>query len=297
MVMQNEIDFEGIKSRVSISDILAHYANVPNRVRYRIACPIHNGDGLNFSVDDDLGLYHCFTCGAAGDCISLYAALENLSNADAARKLSQDYQIEMKSPMVLRKTVRDLKNYQESQTELPTVTLPESRQLNGYRKYTQDAIKHFDLRLTDQGVLLPFRDMEGRIVGYSIRQINRQPKYLNSEGLRKADILFGLFENQADIRTANQVILVEGQFDCVRVWDAGYRNVAATMGSSLTSSQARLLMPLISTIVVLYDGDNAGRSGAEEIKKRYSSLFKIEIKQLPEGIDPDTANLGAILTA
>jgi DNA primase len=69
----------------------------------------------------------------------------------------------------------------------------------------------------------------------------------------------------------------------------------ATMGSSLSPSQARLLMPLVSTIIVLYDGDETGRKGADEIKKRYSSLFKIEIKQLPDGTDPDTVNLGAIL--
>jgi DNA primase len=293
--MQNDIDFEAIKARVSISDVLSHYTSVPNRRKYRIACLLHNGDGPNLSVDDDKGLFHCFTCGQGGDCIALYAALENLSNAEAARILAQDYKIESRASSNLRGLVRSLKQYKIAGLELPGVLLPVSKPLTGYRRYSPEAIKHFDLRLTDDGVLIPFHDEKGRLVGYATRQINRKPKYLNSTGLSKADILYGLFLNQTVIREANEVILVEGQFDCIRVWDAGFKNVAATMGSSLSPSQARLLMPLVSKIVVLYDGDDAGRKGADEIKRKYSSLFKIQIKTLPDGIDPDTASLKDIL--
>ena len=296
MLQNNEIDFDSIKARISISDVLGKYTHVPNRRRYRIPCVLHNGDGPNLSVDDDKGLFHCFTCGQGGDVVALYAALENLTIGEAARRLSQDYQIESKPIANFRRVVKDLEEYKQKETEQPTVDLPICRPLQGYRRYSQEAIKHFDLRLVDDGVLLPLKDREGRLVGYSIRQINRLPKYKNHPyGLKKAELLYGLFENQQAIKETKTVILTEGQFDTVRVWDAGYRNVASSMGAGLSPEQARLLMPLVSTIIVLYDGDKTGREKAVELKETFGSLFKIEIKDLPDGTDPDTADLRAIL--
>lgn len=310
-MLQNELDFESIKTRVKISDVLSQYTHTPNKRRYRVACPIHNGDGPNLSVDDDLGLFHCFTCGKGGDVIALYAELENISIGEAARKLAQDFQVETKPVANFRNIVKQVESYKAVGTEQQQVALPSSRPLHGYRKLSPEAIKHFDLRLTDEGVLIPLKDVNGRLIGWSLRQINKQPKYLNSTDLKKTEILYGLYENLEEIKAKKEVILVEGQFDAIRVWDAGYRNVVSSMGATLSPEQARLLMPLVSKIIVLYDGDEAGRGkptfdkekgkivfagGARGIVQKFSGLFRIEIKDLPDGTDPDTADLGAIFS-
>lgn len=286
------IDFQAIKSSVKISDILSRYTRVPHRRKYRIQCPIHGGtDDLNFAVDEDRGLWNCFSHCGGGDLISLYAKLENISNIEAAKKLMEEFQVRPKyTAPSFRTIINETKLWSPPQTQA-LINLPDNRPLSGYRGYSKEAIQHYDLRLVDTGVCIPIRDINGRCVGYAIRQINIHPKYLNSTNLRKSEILYGLFENEKEIREKKEAIICEGQFSAIRCWDKGYRNVVATMGASMSPVQAHLLAPFVSKVVVLYDGDDAGREGAIKIKESYSTLFKVEVKDLPEGKDPDTADL------
>lgn len=279
---------------MSISDVLSRYTRIPHRNKYRIRCPIHGGkDDYNFAVDEDKGLFNCLSHCGGGDVVTLYAKLENISLIEAAKKLSEEYHIRSGESITFRSIVNEAKQWTAPQIQ-PEIELPPNRVLNGYRKYSKEAIKHYDLRLTDRGVLIPITDFQGRLVGYSIRQIGKQPKYLNSTGLRKSELLYGLDRNKNNIASTGFVVLTEGQLDSIRVWDYGIKNVVASMGAGMSTTQAHLLAPFVSKVVVLYDGDEAGREAAKKIKESFSTLFQIEIKDLPEGTDPDTADLGQI---
>lgn len=293
MSRSDPVDFEAIKRDVRLSDVLARYTRVPAREKYRIPCPIHGGESWNsFSVDEDKGLFHCFTCGAAGDVITLLAKLDGISNIEAGRRLVSEYGI--KSTNQEFDTVwHELKRW-EPKLPMPLVELPSSKLLSGYRRFSKEAIEHFDLRLVPTGVLIPSRDEHGRLVGYAIRQVNCEPKYLNSAGFRKSDVLFGFYENWEQVLHKMTAIVCEGQFSAVRVWDSGYKNVVATLGASMSPSQAHLLSHYASKLVILYDGDEAGRKGAQKIKELYSSIFNINIINLPEGEDPDVADLSIL---
>ena len=287
----SEIDFDSIKRVVSLSEILAKYVRVPNRTKYRIPCPIHGGDGYNFAVDEEKGLYHCFTNCGGGDVITLFAKLEGLTNIEAARRLSAEYRIRASSgSREFREVLNDTRSW-EPKGPLPEIELPESSPLNAYRRFSFEAIGWFDLRLVSTGVLLPCRDVNGRVVGYAIRQVNVEPKYLNSTDFRKSEVLYGLYENLEAIKSQRYAIICEGQFSAIRVWDSGHRNVVATLGATMSPTQAHLLTPYVDRVVVLYDGDPAGVIGASKIKESYSALFKVQVLGLPLGEDPDSGDL------
>jgi DNA primase len=167
--------------------------------------------------------------------------------------------------------------------------------LDNYRRFSKEAIDHFGLQLVESGVLIPFRDGP-RTLGYSIRQVNKLPKYLNSTDFRKSEYLYGLWENELYIAEAPKAVyVVEGQFDCIRMWDSGFRNVVSTLGATMSTQQANILTYWVSKIIVVYDGDDKGRTQAKQIKEKYSALFNIQIIDLPEGADPDTADLKNII--
>lgn len=241
-------------------------------------------------MDEGKGLFHCFVCGVGGDVVVLLAKLDGISNIEAARILMAQYGVNAGARFDA--VWNEVKRW-EPTTPLPTIELPASTVLNGYRGYSQEAIAHFGLRLVPNGVLIPFLDW-GRPVGYAIRQVNRQPKYLNSEGFRKSDFLYGLSENMNAIIMQRVMIVCEGQFSAIRVWDAGYRNVVATMGASLSPAQAHLAEHCANKLIILYDGDEAGISGANKVREVYSSIFNIEIKHLKPGEDPDTGELSIL---
>lgn len=292
----NTIDFEAIKRSVRLSEVLSRYTRVPHKEKYRIPCPIHGGERWSsFDVNEDKGLFHCFACGAGGDVIALLAKLEGISNVEAGRRLVAEYGIAAAARSMSGDAVwTELKRWTPQTIEvLPTVELPPSQPLNGYRRFSKEAIERFSLRLVPNGVLIPFREeMGGRVVGYAIRQINREPKYLNSQGFRKSDFLYGMYEYiESGIPHPKHLIVCEGQFSAIRVWDSGHRNVVATMGSSMSPTQAHILGHWAGKLTILYDGDEAGRNGANKIKELYSSIFHIDIKNLAEGEDPDSGDL------
>lgn len=287
--MTTKIDFEAIKASVSISDVLSRYTRTFPKRKYRIRCPIHGGtDDYNFAVDDELGLWNCFSHCGGGDVISLFAKLENISNLEAAKRMTEAFRINpgFTSPS-FRSMVNEVKLWTPSEPQ-EEIVLPDNRPLNGYRGYSTEAIRHFDLRLVNTGVLIPIRDGDGRCVGYAVRQVTLQPKYLNSTNLRKNELLYGWFENKNDIIEKKKVIVCEGQFSAIRCWDKGFRNVVATMGAGMSPNQVHLIVPYINRVVVLYDGDSKGREAASKIKENFSTLFEVEIVDLPDGTDPDT---------
>jgi len=156
-------------------------------------------------------------------------------------------------------------------------------------------VKYWGLRGHSSGIYLPFRDVDGRLVGWSVRQDNHEPKYLNSPGFRKSSYLYGLYENQERIKRRREVILVEGQFDALAVWDAGFTNVCSSLGCHLGKDQVRLLLPWVDRIRVLYDGDKAGRDGAVDLKCRWQNVFSIDLLYLPEGTDPSSIGVDALV--
>jgi DNA primase len=93
-----------------------------------------------------------------------------------------------------------------------------------------------------------------------------EPKYLNSPEtlvFHKGRVLYGLSETAKYIRSDDQAIVVEGYMDLIALYQAGIKNVVASMGTAFTTDHAKLLHRMTKNVVVLFDGDSAGQLAAE----------------------------------
>ena len=146
----------------------------------------------------------------------------------------------------------------------------------------------FTMRIT-----FPIKDLNGNIVGFSGRTLSKdnQVKYMNSPEspiFKKGQLLYHAYDAQKDIRRNKRVILHEGFFDVISSYQAGYKEAVATMGTSLTKEQALMLSKMSPSIVIGYDGDQAGFEATNKAIKILEPLkVKIDILQLPEQLDPD----------
>jgi DNA primase len=142
-------------------------------------------------------------------------------------------------------------------------------------------------------LIFPVLDAQGRAVAFGARVLpgGSEPKYLNSPetaAYTKGRHLYGLHQNREEIRKKKFAILVEGYLDLIVPYQFGVRNCVASLGTSLTSEQARLLSRFARRVVVNYDGDRAGVAAAKRaIEVLLPEDFEVKILVLPDGADPD----------
>lgn len=142
-------------------------------------------------------------------------------------------------------------------------------------------------------LIFPVLDAQGRPVAFGARAMRAgdEPKYLNSPetaAYTKGRHLFGLSASRDEIRKKKFAILVEGYLDLIIPFQHGVRNVVASLGTSLTAEQAKLLGRFARKVVVNYDGDRAGMSAAKRaIEVLLPEDFEVKILVLPDGADPD----------
>jgi DNA primase len=142
-------------------------------------------------------------------------------------------------------------------------------------------------------IVIPIRNLHGQLVAYAGRALdNRPPKYKLPAGFRKALELFNL--QRAMATGARIVIVVEGYFDCVRVHQAGFPCVVALMGSSLSAAQESGLRGHFEGIVLMLDGDAAGRAASEVIATRLSGWRSVQVVRMSDGSQADQLSSAAI---
>lgn len=141
-------------------------------------------------------------------------------------------------------------------------------------------------------VIFPIRNHLGKTVAFGGRTITQlKPKYINSsenELFQKSKLLYNFDLARKHIRKENKVVLFEGQMDVISAYQAGIKHAVATLGTSLTQYQARLLKRYVDAVVICYDGDEAGI----EATYRAASLLRqtgcqVKVALLNDGYDPD----------
>lgn len=109
--------------------------------------------------------------------------------------------------------------------------------------------------------MFPIMDLRGNIIGFGGRILDDgMPKYINTADtpvFKKSRNLFSL--NFAKNSSSNRLILAEGYMDVIAINQAGFENVVATLGTSLTSEQSRLISQYAKEVIISYDSDGAGQ--------------------------------------
>jgi DNA primase len=141
-------------------------------------------------------------------------------------------------------------------------------------------------------LIFPIEDIGGHIIAFGGRILgNGEPKYLNSPESPvyiKGKCLYGLNKTKDDIRKAGFVIIVEGYFDLLALWNAGVTNVVATLGTALTKEHVDLIRRYSDQAVAVFDPDAAGKKAlARSIELFLTGNINAKAVILPDGYDPD----------
>lgn len=181
-------------------------------------------------------------------------------------------------------------------------SLPEFLLDKGYRRddiLDSGAVTETDKKklIDSQGgrLIFPIINAFDDVVAFGGRVLEKTDfaKYKNTKEtivFNKSKNLYNinLVKKQKKTEGLKNIVMVEGYMDTISLWQAGFHNVVASMGTSLTKEQARLSKRYADDVLISYDGDFAGQKGAIrglEIMKEEG--VNVRVVPLPEGLDPD----------
>ncbi len=139
-------------------------------------------------------------------------------------------------------------------------------------------------------VIFPIIDVTGNVVAFGGRVMDDSiPKYLNTSdtpAFKKSKNLFAL--NFAKNHCENMLILCEGYMDVIALHSAGFENAVATLGTAITSEQARIFSRYTKKVVISYDSDAAGQKAADKAFRLLQEVgIDVKILKLENAKDPD----------
>jgi len=256
---------------------------------YLIKClnPDHEDSNPSFRVDRVSGVAHCFSCGFKTNIFKFYGVFTNpVPIKIASLKLKLDE---------LRSMGMGL--------DYPSGHTPYTKSFRGISAQT---LKHFDAFYTNQveklqdRIVFPIKDIRGKIAVFVARHTmsNGNPRYVNYPSGVKIPVFPSHLPNGH-----KSMVLVEGIFDMLNLYDKGLHNVVAIFGTNTLQNETKhKLLPFkaqgITHIYLLMDGDDAGRKAAQQLKPLIEQEgFIVEIINLPDDVDPgelDQDNVSSI---
>jgi DNA primase len=312
------IDFADLKRQVSIHDVLARYG-ILEKLREKKPgklvgpCPIHGGkNGTSFNVDTAKNVFHCFSECGGGNILDLVMKLEDCSIREAGEKLSDWFELRFdrrggiaKSAKRRAKPSRNAAaTHNSGRRDASRVNPPLERPLKGLnhdhpylveRGLTVPTIKEFGIGHSTRGLMrgriaIPIHDENGDLVAYTGRAVDPElaeanGKYRLPDGFKKSFVLFNL--HRAAEHADRGLIVVEGFFDCFKVHQAGFPNVVALMGSTLSEAQQELILAHSDRIALMLDGDDAGEKCLREFYGRLRGHLYLREIHLEPGEQPD----------
>jgi len=139
-------------------------------------------------------------------------------------------------------------------------------------------------------VIFPIMDLRGNVIAFGGRVLDdSKPKYLNSGDtlvFKKTKNLFCL--NLAKNEIKDRLILAEGYMDVIAMYQAGFHNVVATLGTALTQDQARMISGYVNEVILSYDSDEAGQTATKRAVGLLSAEgVKARVLKIEGAKDPD----------
>jgi len=322
------IDFKEIKTKVGIYDVLHHYGfsdtmkeKGDELVGY---CPIHDDKQYNensFSANLQKNIWHCFVCGKGGNVFDFVMALEDVKLAEAAEIIAKSFGIPRKTtpgssqkplggakkakaePEVNAKQEEPERAKKEEEYNKPlSFTLKNLDHTHPYLKergLTEETIKTFGLGYCDKGIMkgrivIPITNWKGELVAYAGRWPGDHPdnesKYKLPLGFKKHLEVFNFHKAVYSMSIDGKLIIVEGFFDCMKIWQAGFMNVVAVMGAEISEEQAEFITKTLGKdgrIITLFDGDEAGYHGAFKALSMFLHKNFVKEIRLDKGQQPD----------
>lgn len=310
-----------IKSHVNIVNIIEKHVKLKKfNNYYQGKCPFHDETNDSFTVYPSTGKFKCFGCGKAGDVIDFVELIENLNTYDAIHKIAMDNNIKIEES----ESYKRKKRASTTNTKINKIYITNIEKTNvlNYlikRGLNKESIKKWGIGFSDGNIqkgiiddieitgnlikkdnyvydmmkdriVFPIYSDDGLLVGFSGRSLSDDksiPKYINSretENFKKSELLFGLNITKTHILQKNRAIVMEGYMDVIYSYQEGLTNVVGVMGTAFTDKQALKLLKYTNRLILMFDGDDAGRKAA---LRSCSILLKYAFKEIKILILPD----------
>ena len=262
MIAEELLQSKGIQYRVSGKDAVISCLN-----------PEHDDTNPSMRVDRVTGIFHCFSCGYKGNLFTYYGAPA--------------------SPTEVR-IHRIKEKIQKVKSETVGIQLPKDRlkwKGGGFRNISEETLDIWDaftwnVPQFENRIIFPIRDITGKtvsLIGRSLDDFSKMKYYIYPQG---AEMPFC----PAKVKPIqNRVILVEGIFDALNLWDKGLKNTVCCFGTQQVNWVKLSLLKLqgVQGIDIMFDGDEAGRQAAEKAKDIAEKLeMSARVVKLRDNIDP-----------
>jgi DNA primase len=251
---------------------------------FLVFCPFHyNTNSPACEVDKTKGLFFCFSCGETGKIHDLIMRIKNWSYYQAIRlikkyesttdvldlvenEMKEKKEFEPYDKKIIKRLNEDLKKNQTAKDYIYS------------RSITDVSIEEFELGYSEKQemVTVPVHTPNGEYVGFVARSVAGKD-FKNTPGLPRNRVIFNY--HRVD---KTEVAVVESSFDAIRLHQIGIPAVA-TLGSKISKQQLSLLNEKFSSIIIMSDNDDAGKTLSDSIKKSLSHKVVKEISW-PEGI-------------
>ena len=262
MIAEELLQSKGIQYRLSGKDAVISCLN-----------PEHDDTNPSMRVDRVTGIFHCFSCGYKGNIFTYYGAPA--------------------SPTEVR-IHRIKEKIQKVKSETVGIQLPKDRlkwKGGGFRNISEETLDIWDaftwnVPQFENRIIFPIRDITGKtvsLIGRSLDDFSKMKYYIYPQG---AEMPFC----PAKVKPIqNRVILVEGIFDALNLWDKGLKNTVCCFGTQQVNWVKLSLLKLqgVQGIDIMFDGDEAGRQAAEKAKDIAEKLeMSARVVKLRDNIDP-----------
>ncbi len=313
-----------IKDEILLSEEISQYVKLKKSGNLMWGlCPFHSEKTPSFAVNDEKGFFHCFGCGKHGDIFSFSMYYHNLDFKSAINKLCESHRLPVpkKKDFNSKKQLMEIMQYtskiymQNLQKQPNALEYLSKRGVNaemcqkfsiGFACNTIDILlkEGYDIeKLKELGIcsinnldrmrsriIFPIISRNQEVIAFAGRVLDDSlPKYINSPETKLFHKSFHLF-NENSIIYNKPVILVEGYMDVISLSNY-FDNVVAFMGTNLSNGQALTISKLTNKIILMFDGDDAGKRA---IEKNINILLgfinpehEVIICELEDGKDPD----------
>ena len=243
---------------------------------YMCYCPFHsNRHTPSFSVSKQLGAFICFNpaCGEAGTLIELIKKVLNKNDYEAIRYVaSKEAEALDNFDEVMESMFQDKPEFIEfPQEKLDALYIELGSNITAQeyfksRNINENSMHYFKLGYSSQQnmVIVPVHSPDGIPVGLVGRSISDKI-FKNSTNLPRSKTMFNIHRAK---KIGDQVIIVESSFDAIRVHQAGFPNVVATLGGHISQDNLNLLNRYFNKIIIMTDADEAGRALGKNISNK-----------------------------
>ena len=250
-------------------------------------CPLHKDNSPSFSLNLSTGLWICFAGCGQGDFIDLIAKINKVDRKNAQRiignldtKATDIDKLKIKIKKIIEDTNKEKAEDTKEQIFVDEKMLEnfdyKDREYMYGRGFDEKVLKEFEIGKYDEYITIPIRDDSNRLLGIIGRNlIKNKAKYkplVPRYGLEKSSVLYGL--EKID-KKQNTVIIVEGNFDVLKGFQEGFRNVVAIQGSNLTQGQLDLILNNFDVVYIATDNDKPGRDACKKVTKQLRKKVRL----------------------